>query len=362
MLYKSIYGARASCARFHEHLSDKLLKLGFRPSKADPDLWIKDLDTHYEYIGTYVDDLLIASKNPQEIIDYLKDTYVLKGVGIPEYYLGANVMRSPTEWKCESIEWIISAKTYTRNVITKFEELMAEGRSPYSFREFKTPMDKDYHAELEDSPLLDAEYHTRYRAMIGSLNWAVTLGRFDIQYAVTTLARYAHAPREGHMKAVLRVFGYLKKFQKGKLIIDPYLPNHQAYPYDDLNNWRDLYPDTVEEIPPGAPTPKGPKVRVTIWVDADHARDKVTCRSVTGIIVMINNTVVKTYSKRQATVESSTYGSELVAARIATDIAIEIRCILHMLGVEIDGSMKPSNPSVGCQLTINTLPSVCKWL
>ena len=59
---------------------------------------------------------------------------------------------------------------------------MAEGRSPYSFREFKTPMDKGYHAELEDSPPLDAEYHTRYRAMIGSLNWAVTLGRFDIQY------------------------------------------------------------------------------------------------------------------------------------------------------------------------------------
>ena len=89
-------------------------------------------------------------------------------------------------------------------------------------------------------------------------------------------------------------------------------------------------------------------------MDADHARDKVTCRSVTGIIVMINNIVVKTYSKRQATVESSTYGSELVAARIATDIAIEIRYILHMLGVEIDGSilMLGDNKSVVINTTI----------
>ena len=51
VLYKSIYGARASCARFHEHLSEKLLQMGFKPSKADPDLWIRDKGTHYEYIG-----------------------------------------------------------------------------------------------------------------------------------------------------------------------------------------------------------------------------------------------------------------------------------------------------------------------
>ena len=76
ILYKSIYGARASCARFHEHLSERLLELGFKPSKADPDLWIRDKGSHYEYIGTYVDDLLIASKNPQEIINALKESYV----------------------------------------------------------------------------------------------------------------------------------------------------------------------------------------------------------------------------------------------------------------------------------------------
>ena len=354
ILYKSIYGARASCARFHEHLSAKLLELGFKPSKADPDLWIRDKGSHYEYIGTYVDDLLIASKNPQELIDALKETYVLKGVGIPEYYLGADVIQAPEEWNMEPIDWIIASKTYTRLVIEKFELLMGDNNPKYQFSQYKTPMDKDYYPELDDSPLLNAEMHTRYQSMVGSLNWAVTIGRFDIQYSVTTMARYSHAPREGHLKAVVRIFGYLKKFRKAQLMIDPTLPDHSQFPYDDLSTWRDLYPDAEVETPKDAPKPKGEHVRITIWVDADHARDKVTCRSVTGVVVMLNSTIIKTYTKRQATVESSTYGSELVAARVATDLAMEITVTLQMLGVGIDGSalMLGDNKSVVINTTI----------
>ena len=69
---------------------------------------------------------------------------------------------------------------------------------------------------------------------------------------------------------------------------------------------------------------------------------------------MVNNTIVKTYSKRQSTVESSTYGSELVAARVATDMAVEIRYTLQMLGVPIDGSvlMLGDNKSVVLNTTV----------
>ena len=89
-------------------------------------------------------------------------------------------------------------------------------------------------------------------------------------------------------------------------------------------------------------------------MDADHARDKVTCRSVTGIVIMANNTIIKSYCKRQATVESSTYGSELVAARIATDLTLEVRYIFRMLGVKIDGSalMLGDNKSVVLNTTV----------
>jgi hypothetical protein len=43
---KGLYGLKTSGARFHEHLSDILRKMGFLPSKADADLWMKDCGTH----------------------------------------------------------------------------------------------------------------------------------------------------------------------------------------------------------------------------------------------------------------------------------------------------------------------------
>ena len=47
---QSLYGLKSSAARFHEHLSVKLRALGFRPSKADPDLWLRKTNGYYEYI------------------------------------------------------------------------------------------------------------------------------------------------------------------------------------------------------------------------------------------------------------------------------------------------------------------------
>jgi hypothetical protein len=76
---------------------------------------------------------------------------------------------------------------------------------------------------------------------------------------------------------------------------------------------------------------------MTIYVDADHAHDLVTRRSITGIRVMLNNTPVRWISKRQLTVETSSYESESVASRIATELILEVRYMLRSLGVALDG-------------------------
>ena len=73
------------------------------------------------------------------------------------------------------------------------------------------------------------------------------------------------------------------------------------------------------------PQPKGNSVRLTVYVDASHGQDLVTRRSVTGIFVLMNNTRIRWISKQQRTVETSTYGSELSAVRIATEVIIELR-------------------------------------
>jgi hypothetical protein len=58
---KSLYGLKTSAARFHEHLSESLLRLGFNKTKNDPDLWMVDKSSNYEYLATYVDEILIRS-------------------------------------------------------------------------------------------------------------------------------------------------------------------------------------------------------------------------------------------------------------------------------------------------------------
>ena len=108
------------------------------------------------------------------------------------------------------------------------------------------------------------------------------------------------APRQGHLKAVICIFGYLKKFWKGRIIVDPNYPRHSMYPTPECDNWKEFYPDAQEHVPDEleTPSPKGPAVRFTCFKDTDHARDLVTRRSVTGLLLMINNTPVKWISKR----------------------------------------------------------------
>jgi hypothetical protein len=164
----------------------------------------------------------------------------------------------------------------------------------------------------------------------------ITLGRFDISYATNTLARYGMAPRLGHFSAIQRVFGYLKSHPKFQILVDPKPHVSQTLP-TMKHDWTEFYPDATEEIPSDAPTPLGRPATTVCYVDADHAHDVVTRRSVSGILLFVNNMPIKWYSKRQATVETSTYGSELVASRIAVELILELRYKLRMLGVPVDG-------------------------
>jgi hypothetical protein len=254
-------------------------------------------------------------------------------------------------WAKENIGLAFSAATYIQNIIPKFEKLFDQTFSP-----IKTPMAEDLHPEADDSPLCSDVDAARFRSIIGSANWVITLGRFDISYATMALSRFNMAPRENHLKAAKRILCYLKQFHKGRILFDTSYPDHSKYVTESHHTWGEFYPDAMEELPYDMPIPKGKAVRLTIYVDADHAHDIVTRRSITGIIVLANNTPVRWVSKRQKTVESSTYGSELVAARIATELILELRYMLRMIGVPLDGPAMMLGDNMSVVLN-TTLPS-----
>jgi hypothetical protein len=61
-------------------------------------------------------------------------------------------------------------------------------------------------------------------------------------------------------------------------------------------------------------------VNITVFSDADHAGNQATCCSFTGILIYVNRAPIIWYSKKQTNVETSTFGSEFVAMRIAIEI------------------------------------------
>ena len=70
-------------------------------------------------------------------------------------------------------------------------------------------------------------------------------------------------------------------------------------------------------------------------MDANLNHCLATGRSVTGCLHFVNHTPIDSYSKRQATVETATYGSEFVASKTATEQIIDLRHTLRYFGVPI---------------------------
>ena len=74
----------------------------------------------------------------------------------------------------------------------------------------------------------------RYQSMIGALQWAVSLGRFDIMTAVMTLSAFRAAPRVGHLERAKRIYGYLCKFKHAALRVRTAEPDYSALPEQDF--------------------------------------------------------------------------------------------------------------------------------
>ena len=150
------------------------------------------------------------------------------------------------------------------------------------------------------------------------------------------MSSYLASPRIGHLQEVYHIFGYLNQKPKRKLGFDPSEPDISEKMFKDYD-WEDFYKGAKEAIPIDAPKPRGNSVTTHCFVDADHAGNRVTRRSQTGILIFINRAPITFFSKKQNTVEVSTFGSEYIASRIAIEMIESLRYKLRMFGVPLSG-------------------------
>jgi hypothetical protein len=192
-----------------------------------------------------------------------------------------------------------------------------------------------YKPELDVSDELNDKDHSFYQQQIGVLRWMVELGRFDIATEVSMLAAHTALPRQGHLAAVLHLYAYLKKHEKSKMVFDPTKMDHPEHPSYD---WSSFYGEVTEQHAPDEPEARGHAVQTTCWVDSDHAGDLVSRKSRTGVFIFINCAPIVCHTKKQGSIETSSYGSELSAMKTAVELIEGLRYKLRMMGVPLDGA------------------------
>ena len=143
-------------------------------------------------------------------------------------------------------------------------------------------------------------------------------------------------PRRGHLDQVKRVYGYLSKMKDAIICVHTAEPDYSGLP-DQAFDWAQMVYGNVSKIhPKDAPPPLGKYVTLTHYFDANLYHDMLTGHSVTGILhLLMNKMPIDWYSKKQATVETATYGSEFIAAHTCVDHVIDLCTMLWYLGVPI---------------------------
>ena len=268
-------------------------------------------------------------KDPQAFVDTLTNKYnfKVKGTGPIQFHLGADFERDPDG------TLVMSPTKYISRMVQTYERFYGCKPSTRAL----SPLEPNDHPELDESELLDDEGIQQYQSLIRCLQWAISLGRFDISVSVTSMSSYRAAPRRGHLDRVKRICGYLYKMKDAKLRFRTNRPDFTDLP-TEKPDWSSVYGKVKELLPDDAPAPLGRTVTLTHYVDANLYHDALTGRSLTACLHFVNATPIDWYSKKQSTVETATYSSEFVAARTCVEQIIDLRTTLRYLGVPIEDS------------------------
>ena len=354
LIVRALYGLKSSALAWRNHLADVLSnKLGFKSSLADPDVWYKPAidkngNKYYTYILVYVDDILVVDKTPMKYMTMLRESYTVREDTIkePDQYLGADIGK--VHFNDGTHAWTMGSATYIKNAVKNVKVRLKEDGFQYNSKlssveySARQPFSAvEYRPELDTSLECNDEQINFYQNLIGVLRWIVELGRIDIAFETAVLSQYLAYPRTGHMTQALHIFKYLDIHTQSELTFDAneyFLTSESLQESQDKQrSMSQLYTDAKEDLPPNAPEPRGRSVQINCFVDSDHAGDRITRRSHTGIIIYLNTAPISWYSKKQTTVESSTFGSEFVALRLSTEQIISLRYKLRMFGIPIQG-------------------------
>ncbi|GJY32293.1 retrovirus-related pol polyprotein from transposon TNT 1-94 [Tanacetum coccineum] len=262
-LKKAMYGLKQAPRAWYDTLSRFLLDNKFSKGAVDPTLFTRKTDKHILLVQIYVGDIIFALTDPKAcdiFSNEMSSKFQMSMMGQMSFFLGLQVSQNPGGI-------FINQSKFALEILKKFG---MDSCDPVD-----TPMmDR---LKLDEDPLGIPVDHTRFHSMVGSLMY-LTASRPDLVFAVCMCARYQASPTKKHLKALKRVFRYLR----GTI------------------NWGLWYPkDTAMTLP--------------AYADADHAGYQDTRRSTSGSAQFLGDKLVSWSSKKQKSTAISTTKAEYIA-------------------------------------------------
>ena len=203
-----------------------------------------------------------------------------------------------------------------------------------------TPMTNGYRPEICITSELRLEDVAYFHSLIGVFRWIVELGRIDINGEVSMLSSHLVLPQERDMQELVHIFAYLKKHLNSEIVFDPSEPYIEMDPFQRQDWSYSIYSSPGEELKevlsPNVPHPLGNGFKICCFMDADHAGESLNRKRWTGFIVMLNNAPIYWYSKKQSPIETSTFGSKIMALKQAAEYLRGLRYKLRIFGIPVD--------------------------
>jgi Reverse transcriptase (RNA-dependent DNA polymerase)/GAG-pre-integrase domain len=328
----ALQGHPESGALWEKFVNAVIAKHGFKSTIHERSLYQGTFNGHRMLICRQVDDLAIGCADPDAIRELVRticrdDGIDLRDEGVLDSFNGVDVEQTDRYIK-------ISCETYIDKLLMHYGWSAAGSRDTDSkpIGPISSSTLQQLFADYETSPLDGTSEHATleqsagfsYRSVLGALIYAYVVARPDIGYAVTTLARFSDRPAKVHYDALRRVARYLRMTKSWGL----HYWRPQLLPSLPVGIFRPLPSDLSL---PSFPSPSQPTT-LAGYVDAAHATDLKTRRSVTGIVFMFCGGPLAYKSKIQPTVSTSSTEAEFLAAVHAAKIAKYLRSILAELG------------------------------
>ncbi|CAI7902960.1 unnamed protein product [Closterium sp. NIES-54] len=198
-LRRLVYGLRQSPHDWHDTLLSTLCDLGFRPSSADPSLFVRTGSTPF-FILVYIDYLVLATPNKAaltEVKSELQKRHKCTDLDELQRYLGLQITRDR------------AARTITLTQSHMVQHVLRRFGFQFSTTQ-PTPL-AVHHRLTDPFPNEPFESSGPYAELVGCLMYLMTCTRLDLAFPLSILSHFVAARRHRpvHWTAAVRVAKYM---------------------------------------------------------------------------------------------------------------------------------------------------------